>query len=160
MFFCFSSSTGADGSEGSNAGGGAGGGGSGIEAIGLMERRTLLTTMCGVISVNFDLSIFYISNRLALHHVFLIYFFFVFLFFKYLKEHTGRMCTRSLRCPQHTDSQRKSVRQIMLDNSVTESDGHLLPAISDKDKEMIDVDTWEEGDSLASLLTAQVILSI
>lgn len=74
MFFCFSSSTGADGSEGSNAGGGAGGGGSGIEAIGLMERRTLLTTMCGVISVNFDLSIFYISNCLARHHVFLILF--------------------------------------------------------------------------------------
>lgn len=33
--------------------------------------------------------------------------------------------------------------------------GHLLPG--DKEKEMIDVDTWEEGDSLASLLTAQVI---
>lgn len=44
----------------------------------------------------------------------------------------------------------------MLDNHA-EADGHLLPAIgADKDKDMIDVDTWEEGDSLASLLTAQV----
>ena len=46
----------------------------------------------------------------------------------------------------------------MLDNH-SETDSHLLPVIgTDKDKEMIDVDTWEEGDSLASLLTAQVEL--
>lgn len=66
------------------------------------------------------------------------------------------MCTRSLRCPQHTDSQRKNVRQVMLDHHTESSDGHLIPAVGDKEKEMIDVDTWEEGDSLASLLTAQV----
>lgn len=66
------------------------------------------------------------------------------------------MCTRSLRCPQHTDSQRKNVRQVILEHH-TETESHLLPTIGgDKDKEMIDVDTWEEGDSLASLLTAQV----
>lgn len=76
-------------------------------------------------------------------------------FWFFVQEHTGRMCTRSLRCPQHTDSQRKNVRQVMLE-SHAESDGHILPAIGDKEKEMIDVDTWEEGDSLASLLTAQV----
>ncbi|XP_046452072.1 ataxin-7-like protein 3 [Daphnia pulex] len=99
---------------------GSTGGGNTMETMGLTERRTLLTTMCGVIS-----------------------------------EHTGRMCTRSLRCPQHTDSQRKNVRQVILEHH-TETESHLLPTIGgDKDKEMIDVDTWEEGDSLASLLTAQ-----
>lgn len=66
------------------------------------------------------------------------------------------MCTRSLRCPQHTDSQRKNVRQVILENH-SETDSHLLPGTGgDKDKEMIDVDTWDEGDSIASLLTTQV----
>lgn len=67
------------------------------------------------------------------------------------------MCTRSLRCPQHTDSQRKNVRQVILENHNTETDSHHLPnTAGDKDKEMIDVDTWDEGDSIASLLTTQV----
>lgn len=87
-------------------------------------------------------------------------------------EHTGRMCTRSLRCPQHTDVQRKSVRDTVFaqvasfsSSSATAAGGGAgepptLAAVgcdptNDKDKE-IDVDTWEEGDSLASLLTAQV----
>ncbi|KAK4019795.1 LOW QUALITY PROTEIN: ataxin-7-like protein 3 [Daphnia magna] len=108
---------GADGSDSLNTGST---GGNTMETMGLMERRTLLTTMCGVIS-----------------------------------EHTGRMCTRSLRCPQHTDSQRKNVRQVILENH-SETDSHLLPGTGgDKDKEMIDVDTWDEGDSIASLLTTQ-----
>ena len=46
----------------------------GIETMALNERRTILSTMCGVVS-----------------------------------EHTGRMCTRSLRCPQHSDVQRKGL---------------------------------------------------
>lgn len=90
----------------------------------MTERRTLLLTMCGVVS-----------------------------------EHTGRMCTRSLRCPQHSDVQRKGVREVMM---AAENDDNALSTLTsdviDKDKE-IDVDTWEEGDSLASLLTAQVNIS-
>ncbi|MFT7814781.1 ataxin-7-like protein 3 isoform X1 [Arapaima gigas] len=31
-----------------------------------------------------------------------------------ISEHTKRMCTRSLRCPQHTDEQRKTVRSLLL----------------------------------------------
>jgi hypothetical protein len=60
--------------------------------------------------------------------------------------------------------QRKGVREVMLpsgsehgdllDAAVATSSGLRLGLV-DKDKE-IDVDTWEEGDSLASLLTAQV----
>lgn len=42
---------GAEGSDGLNTGGTGTGGGSGMEAMGLAERRTLLSTMCGVISV-------------------------------------------------------------------------------------------------------------
>jgi len=100
-----------------------------MDTMAVTERRTILSSMCGVVS-----------------------------------EHTGRMCTRSLRCPQHTDVQRKGVREVMLpsgsehgdllDAAVATSSGLRLGLV-DKDKE-IDVDTWEEGDSLASLLTAQV----
>ena len=74
-----------------------------------------------------------------------------------VSEHTGRMCTRSLRCPQHTDVQRKGVRQVMLEHdSLLDAAAVAGIGLGDsKDKE-IDVDTWEEGDSLASLLTAQV----
>ncbi len=79
-------------------------------------------------------------------------------------EHTGKMCTRSLRCPQHSDSQRKSVRAALLSTSHPQQP-LLAGAIgmdskdNNSSKEMIDVDTWDEqGDSLASLLTAQVIL--
>ncbi len=107
----------------------------------LAERRTLLLTMCGVVS-----------------------------------EHTGRMCTRSLRCPQHTDVQRRGVRETFLGHEASTTGGSTLAAgdalstslsagggcdvaTADKDKE-IDVDTWEEGDSLASLLTAQVGTSL
>ena len=104
-----------------------------MDVLSLGERRNLLLTMCGVVS-----------------------------------EHTGRMCTRSLRCPQHTDVQRKSVRDTVFaqvassSSSSSSAAGVGEPALvaagcdpTDKDKE-IDVDTWEEGDSLASLLTAQV----
>lgn len=66
------------------------------------------------------------------------------------------MCTRSLRCPQHTDSQRKYVRQTMLEAPESSDGSALVAGAADKEKDMIDVDTWEEGDSLASLLTAQV----
>lgn len=34
-----------------------------------------------------------------------------------ISEHTKKMCTRSLRCPQHTDEQRRSVRVYLMGNS-------------------------------------------
>jgi len=114
---------------GSSVGGGPGGGqdptassttgGTAIEPLAMNERRTILSTMCGVVS-----------------------------------EHTGRMCTRSLRCPQHSDVQRKGVRQFMLSQESNSEPPALTSDPTDKEKD-IDVDTWEEGDSLASLLTAQ-----
>ncbi|XP_062893403.1 ataxin-7-like protein 3 isoform X1 [Mobula hypostoma] len=36
-----------------------------------------------------------------------------------ISEHTKKMCTRSLRCPQHTDEQRRSVRVYLLGSSVS-----------------------------------------
>lgn len=111
-----------------------------IETMTLSERRAILSSMCGVVSV--------ISKRAAADRYAPR---FKAPLFCFRQEHTGRMCTRSLRCPQHTDSQRKYVRQTMLD---APEDGSAL--VADKEKDMIDVDTWEEGDSLASLLTAQV----
>lgn len=72
------SGTGGSGGTGGNGAGAGSGGGdpasaaAGMETLAMSERRTILSTMCGVVS-----------------------------------EHTGRMCTRSLRCPQHSDVQRK-----------------------------------------------------
>ncbi|XP_073539374.1 ataxin-7-like protein 3 isoform X4 [Phyllobates terribilis] len=42
-----------------------------------------------------------------------------------ISEHTKKMCTRSLRCPQHTDDQRRSVRVYLLGSSASlpEPDG-------------------------------------
>ncbi|KAG8139922.1 hypothetical protein E2320_002660 [Naja naja] len=36
-----------------------------------------------------------------------------------ISEHTKKMCTRSLRCPQHTDEQRRSVRIYLLGSSAS-----------------------------------------
>ncbi|KAM9295959.1 ataxin-7-like protein 3 [Gastrophryne carolinensis] len=36
-----------------------------------------------------------------------------------ISEHTKKMCTRSLRCPQHTDDQRRSVRVYLLGSSAS-----------------------------------------
>ncbi|KAK2893526.1 ataxin-7-like protein 3 [Channa argus] len=49
-----------------------------------------------------------------------------------ISEHTQKMCTRSLRCPQHTDEQRRTVRVLFLGQSAT-----LLP----------DADAVVENDS-------------
>ncbi|OCT62203.1 ataxin-7-like protein 3 isoform X1 [Xenopus laevis] len=44
-----------------------------------------------------------------------------------ISEHTKKMCTRSHRCPQHTDDQRRSVRVYLLGSSASlpEADGSL-----------------------------------
>ncbi|KAM6108067.1 LOW QUALITY PROTEIN: ataxin-7-like protein 3 [Pterocles gutturalis] len=44
-----------------------------------------------------------------------------------ISEHTKKMCTRSLRCPQHTDEQRRSVRVYLLGPSASlpEAEGSM-----------------------------------
>ncbi|KAK2184526.1 hypothetical protein NP493_263g00006 [Ridgeia piscesae] len=53
-----------------------------------------------------------------------------------ISEHTKKMCTRSQRCPQHTEDQRKAVRQ------------HLLVDCQENvDDVHIDIDSYDDGDS-------------
>lgn len=54
-----------------------------------------------------------------------------------VSEHTKKLCTRSMRCPQHTDDQRKDMRA----NLEANNNGH-----SNQDNLHVDVDTYEEGD--------------
>ncbi|KYN38804.1 Ataxin-7-like protein 3 [Trachymyrmex septentrionalis] len=70
---------------------------SNYENMSLVDKRALLTQICGVMS-----------------------------------EHTKKLCTRSVRCPQHTDEQRREVRANL------ESNG--------QDNLHVDVDTYEEND--------------
>ncbi|XP_077272720.1 SAGA associated factor 11kDa [Temnothorax americanus] len=104
-------SAGSSGSQrnGENAVIGGGGGGehnvhssnesspSNYENMSLVDKRALLTQICGVVS-----------------------------------EHTKKLCTRSVRCPQHTDEQRREIRANL------ESNG--------QDNLHVDVDTYEEND--------------
>lgn len=54
-----------------------------------------------------------------------------------VSEHTKKVCTRSVRCPQHTDDQRKEIRANL--ESIGSSNG--------QENLQIDVDTYEENDS-------------
>ncbi|KAJ9596113.1 hypothetical protein L9F63_012697 [Diploptera punctata] len=56
-----------------------------------------------------------------------------------ISEHTRRLCTRSMRCPQHSDEQRRAVRASLLGSQSQETN----PA---PDMIQVDVDTYEEGD--------------
>ncbi|PSN32500.1 hypothetical protein C0J52_21942 [Blattella germanica] len=56
-----------------------------------------------------------------------------------ISEHTRRLCTRSMRCPQHSDEQRRAVRASLLAPQVQESN-------AGSDLLQVDVDTYEEGD--------------
>nr|CAD7433540.1 unnamed protein product [Timema monikensis] len=51
-----------------------------------------------------------------------------------ISEHTRKLCTRSMRCPQHSDEQRRLVRTT------------LLTQPESADLLHVDVDTYEEGD--------------
>lgn len=73
---------------------------SNYENMSLVDKRALLTQICGVVS-----------------------------------EHTKKLCTRSMRCPQHTDDQRKEVRANL------ESSGNV-----GHDGLHVDVDSYEETD--------------
>ncbi|CAH1774444.1 unnamed protein product [Owenia fusiformis] len=56
-----------------------------------------------------------------------------------ISEHTKKMCTRSHRCPQHSDEQRRMVRMYLLGSQ----HGGLL----DVDEVQVDIDGYEDGDS-------------
>lgn len=54
-----------------------------------------------------------------------------------ISEHTKKLCTRSMRCPQHTEDQRKEMRANLESGNTTQSG---------QDNLHVDVDTYEEGD--------------
>ncbi|XP_064471346.1 ataxin-7-like protein 3 isoform X2 [Ornithodoros turicata] len=58
-----------------------------------------------------------------------------------ISEHTKKMCTRSHRCPQHTDEQRKAVRVFLLGQNSN------MPSGDPGDEMHIDVDTFDESDT-------------
>ncbi|KAJ7369739.1 Ataxin-7-like protein 3 [Desmophyllum pertusum] len=68
-----------------------------------------------------------------------------------ISEHTARMCTRSHRCPQHSDEQRQSVRLLLLGYAEVEPPvGRLRPDGSSLEPDdVIDVDSYEDGDGQA-----------
>lgn len=53
-----------------------------------------------------------------------------------ISGHTKKMCTRSHKCPQHTDEQRRHVRQYLIGSSL---------GLDDDDQ--VDIDTYVDGDS-------------
>ncbi|XP_012285412.1 ataxin-7-like protein 3 [Orussus abietinus] len=63
-----------------------------------------------------------------------------------VSEHTKKLCTRSMRCPQHTDDQRKEMRASL-------EPGSSMP--NSQDNLHVDVDTYDEGDgqNLREVLT-------
>ncbi|XKL62953.1 hypothetical protein PGB90_005317 [Kerria lacca] len=60
-----------------------------------------------------------------------------------VSEHTGRLCTRSVRCPKHSDEQRNNVRLSILSNNDIHSDFSKMTVQESKnieDIEMIEVE--------------------
>lgn len=68
-----------------------------------------------------------------------------------VSEHTARMCTRSHRCPQHSDEQRQAVRILLLGYPDVEPPvGRLrLERGTLEADDVIDVDSYEDGDGQA-----------
>ncbi|OBS58614.1 hypothetical protein A6R68_10274 [Neotoma lepida] len=62
-----------------------------------------------------------------------------------ISEHTKKMCTRSLRCPQHTDEQRRTVRIYLLGPSA------VLPEVESS----LDNDSFDMTDSQALISRLQ-----
>lgn len=58
-----------------------------------------------------------------------------------ISEHTKKMCTRSHRCPQHTDEQRKAVRLYLL--------GQQGALMDTSDDVPVDIDTYDESEGHA-----------
>ncbi|KAH3692154.1 ataxin-7-like protein 3 [Dreissena polymorpha] len=61
-----------------------------------------------------------------------------------ISGHTKKMCTRSHKCPQHTDSQRRHVRQFLLGTGLCTDDD-----------DPVDIDTYVDGDSQSLRETLQ-----
>ncbi|XP_070703652.1 ataxin-7-like protein 3 isoform X2 [Pempheris klunzingeri] len=63
-----------------------------------------------------------------------------------ISEHTKKMCTRSQRCPQHTDEQRRAVRVFLL--------GPSAPALPDAVDAVVESDSFDlpDGQTLMSRL--------
>ncbi|XP_013390933.1 ataxin-7-like protein 3 [Lingula anatina] len=64
-----------------------------------------------------------------------------------ISEHTRKMCTKSLRCPQHTDEQRQMVRSQLL--------GHT--SFPETDDVQIDIDGFEDTDLLREHLQWEAV---
>ncbi|XP_022106312.1 ataxin-7-like protein 3 [Acanthaster planci] len=66
-----------------------------------------------------------------------------------ISEHTRKMCTKSLRCPQHTDEQRRIVRRYLL-RIDPEGRLRMRPDGSfESDDIHVDIDGYEDGDGQA-----------
>ncbi|CAB4014182.1 ataxin-7 3, partial [Paramuricea clavata] len=64
-----------------------------------------------------------------------------------ISEHTSKMCTKTQKCPQHTDDQRRSIRLLLVGQAdITpvkfKSDGFLI----EQDEIQVDVDGFDDGD--------------
>ncbi|XP_074652353.1 ataxin-7-like protein 3 [Tubulanus polymorphus] len=69
-----------------------------------------------------------------------------------ISEHTKKMCTRSHRCPQHTDDQRTAVRIEILGDS---TGSPIIETGVTGDEVHVDIDSYEDGDSQALRDTLQ-----
>ncbi|XP_038063956.1 ataxin-7-like protein 3 [Patiria miniata] len=66
-----------------------------------------------------------------------------------ISEHTHKMCTKSLRCPQHTDEQRRIIRRYLL-RIDPEGRLRMRPDGSlEADDIQVDIDGYEDGDGQA-----------
>ncbi len=65
-----------------------------------------------------------------------------------VSEHTGRLCTRSVRCPKHSDEQRNSVRSAVLSNNGIQTDFAKMNVQEMKNTE--DVEMAEVDANIAS----------
>ncbi|XP_071497924.1 ataxin-7-like protein 3 [Diadema antillarum] len=66
-----------------------------------------------------------------------------------ISEHTKKMCTKTLRCPQHTDEQRQNVRRFLLGLETEERLRHKGDGTGVLETDEIDIDTYEDGDGQA-----------
>ncbi|XP_071156233.1 ataxin-7-like protein 3 [Mytilus galloprovincialis] len=65
-----------------------------------------------------------------------------------ISEHTKKMCTRSHRCPQHSDEQRIQVRQFLISG---DDDVHIdIDTLDDPDSESVRDALWEENSTSSS----------
>ncbi|OWF39080.1 ataxin-7-like protein 3 [Mizuhopecten yessoensis] len=69
-----------------------------------------------------------------------------------ISEHTKKMCTRSHRCPQHTDEQRRQVRVFLLGHANVEDDVHIdIDSLDDVDNQSLRESLqWEVNSSASS----------